>query len=175
MKKRKERIQLNLNKGLTHIQEQVNPNSITNSCNENGCRAYLTDLPKQKVVINVEKEFDARGDSRKRCDRLLFYEQVGKNTFVAVPIELKGGKGDESDVLEQLKSGLEFAATLVPDLQKTDYVPIVFTKRGIKSMNPKHQKQKLKVKFKGKTLRVHIGRCGREKNLANLLSEAGRL
>ena len=67
-------------------------------------------------MINVEREFDTRGDNRKRCDRLLFYEN--KNTFVAVPIELKGrGKGDEQDVSKQLKSGLEFAATLVSDLK----------------------------------------------------------
>jgi len=48
---------------------------------------------------------------------MLFYGH--KNTFVAVPIELKGrGKGEESQVLEQLKNGLEFAATLVQDLKK---------------------------------------------------------
>ena len=73
---------------------------------------YLTDIPKQKVVINVEKEFDVRKDDRKRSDRLLFYGK--QNTFVAAPIELKGrGKGDESQVREQLKNSLEFAATLV--------------------------------------------------------------
>ena len=165
---------MNLNKGLTNIQKQVSPDSLTKSCSGEGCQVYLTDMPRQKVVINVEKEFDARGDNRKRCDRLLFYEN--KTTFVAVPIELKGrGKGDESDVLEQLKSGLEFAATLVSNLNKTIYVPIVFTKRGIRSRSPKRQKRELKVKFKGKTLTVLEGRCDRKRNLTNLLSEAGYL
>lgn len=125
-------------------------------------------------MINVEKEFDARKESGKRSDRLLFYEN--KNTFFAVPIELKGrGKGDESDVLEQLKSGLEFAATLVPNLTKIVYVPIVFTKNGIRSTNPRRQNRELKVKFQGKTLTVLRGRCGRKRNLANLLSNAGYL
>ena len=90
---------LNLNKSLTHIQEQVSADSLTNSCSGEGCQVYLTDIPNQKVVINVEKEFDARRESGKRCDRLLFYEN--KNICVAVPIELKGrGKDDESQVLE---------------------------------------------------------------------------
>ena len=165
---------LNLSKGLTHIRGQVSPNSLTNECGGEGCQVYRTNIPPERVVINVEKEFDARGESKKRCDRLLFYEN--KNTLVAVPIELKGrGKGDESQVLEQLKNGLEFAATLVPNLNKTVYVPIVFTKNGIKSRNPRHQNRELKVKFKGKTLTVLTGRCGREKNLAKLLSEAGYL
>ena len=125
-------------------------------------------------MINVEEEFDARQDERKRCDRLLFYGN--KNTFVAVPIELKGrGKGDESQVLDQLKNGLELAATLMQDLKKVVYVPIVFTKRGIRWTNPKRQNQELIVNFQGKPLRVLTGRCGRQKNLANLLSKAGYL
>ncbi len=167
-------MQLNLNKELAYIQEQVSQNSITKDCGGEGCRVYRTDIPSQKVVINVEKEFDSRGASSKRCDRLLFYRH--KNILYAVPIELKGrGKGDESQVLEQLKSGLEFAATLVQDLKEPIYVPIVFSKRGIRSRSPRHQNRELKVKFKGKTLTVLTGRCGRTKNLANLLSNAGYL
>ncbi len=73
---------LNLSKELAHVREQVSPNSLTNSCSGEGCRVYLTDLPKQKIVINVEKKFDARKDNRKRSDRLLFYGK--QNTFVAV-------------------------------------------------------------------------------------------
>ena len=111
---------LNLSKGLTHIREQVSPSSLTKECGGERCKVYRADIPKERVVINVEKEFDSREESRKRCDRLLFYGN--KNTLVAVPIELKSGKGDESQVLEQLKSGLEFAATLVRGLKETVYV-----------------------------------------------------
>ncbi|MXV82284.1 hypothetical protein F4Z98_02835 [Candidatus Poribacteria bacterium] len=165
---------MNLSKELTHVREQVSPNSLTNSCSGEGCTVDLDDIPTKRVVIDVENEFDARQDNRKRCDRMLFYGN--KNTFVAVPIELKGrGKGEESQVLEQLKNGLEFAATLVQDLKKTVYVPIVLTKNGIKWTNPRRQNQELKLTFKGKTLRVLTGRCGRPKNLANLLSNAGYL
>ena len=164
---------MNLSKELTHIKERVSPNSLTNSCSGESCQVYLTGIPHQKVVINVEKEFDARGATRKRCDRMLFYGY--KNTFVAVPIELKGrGKGGESHVLEQLKNGLEFAATLVQNLKAPVYVPIVFTKDGMKWTNPKRQ-NKFSVKFQGKTLKIMTGRCGRPKNLANLLSRAGYL
>ena len=167
---------MNLSKELTHIREQVSPNSLTHSCGGEGCKVYLTDIPQEKVVINVEKEVAAREESGKRCDRLLFYGDDTKKTFVAVPIELKGrGKGDELQVLEQLKNGLEFASTLVQDFKKTVYVPIVLTKKGIRWTNPRRQNQELKLTFKGKTLRVLTGRCGRPKNLANLLSNAGYL
>lgn len=166
---------MNLSKGLSDIRGKVmDQENLTNSCSGEGCTVHLDDIPMDRVIINVEKEFDVRGESGKRCDRLLFYEN--KNAFVAVPIELKGrGKGDESQVLEQLKSGLAFAATLVSGLKEPVYVPIVFTKSGIRSRSPKRQNRELKVKFKGKTLTVLTGRCGRKKNLANLLSEAGYL
>ncbi len=169
-------MQLNLSKGLTHVQEQVSPDSLTNSCSGEGCQVYLTDLPRQKVVINVEKEFDSRRDNRQRCDRLLFYRNAGKNTFVAVPIELKSGKAKESEVREKLENSLKFATTVAPDRKasgKTFYVPVLFHGRGINWTNPRHRQ--LTVNFQGKTVTVLIGRCGRKKNLATLLFEAGYL
>ena len=169
-------MRLNLSNGLSHIHGQVSHNSITNSCYEEGCRAYLTDIPRQKVVINVEEEFDSRRDNRKRCDRLLFYENAGKNTFVAVPIELKSGKAEESDVREKLENSLKFATTLAPDrkgIGKTVYVPVLIHGRGINWTNPSNRE--LIVNFQGKSIKALIGRCGRKKNLANLLSQAGHL
>ena len=166
---------LNLSKGLTHIRGQVSPNSLTNLRSGEGCRVYLTDMPKERIVINVEKEFDTRGESGKRCDRLLFYGN--KNTFVAVPIELKSGKAKESDVRKKLENSLKLAATLAPDRKgsgETVYVPVLFEGRGINWTNPRSRRQ-FTVNFQGKSVLVLIGRCGRKKNLANLLSQAGYL
>ena len=167
---------MNLSKGFTHIREQVSSNSLTNSCSGDRCTIYLDDIPPERVVINVEKEFDARGESGKRCDRLLFYGN--KNTFVAVPIELKSGKADESDVREKLGNSLKFASTLAPDRKEsgeTVYVPVLFHGRGINWTNPRRRQQFFKVNFQGKPLQILIGRCGRDRNLAELLSNAGYL
>ncbi len=168
---------LNLSKGLTHVQEQVSPNSITNSCSGEGCTVHLDDIPTERVIINVEKEFDARGESGKRCDRMLFYDNDAKKTFIAVPIELKSGKAEESDVREKLENSLKFAATIAPDRKEsgeTIYIPVLFHGRGINWTNPRHRQQ-FTVRFQGKPLHILIGHCGRKRNLANLLSEAGYL
>ncbi len=169
---------LNLSKGLTHIQGQVSPNSITNSCRGEGCQVYRTGLPRKRVVINVEREFKSRGESGKRGDRLLFYGNTAKTTFVAVPIELKSGKADESDVREKLENSLKLASTVAPDRKEsgeTVYVPVLFHGRGINWTNPRRRQQFFKVNFRGKPLQILIGRCGRKRNLANLLSNAGYL
>ena len=171
-------MRLNLGKEFTDIREQVSPNSLTNSCSGEGCQVHLVDIPREQVVIDVEKEFDARGASEKRCDRLLFYGHTAKNNFVAVPIELKSGKADESDVRQKLENSLKFASTLAPDRRgsgETVYVPVLFHGRGINWTNPRHRQQSLQVNFRGKPVRILIGRCGRPRNLANLLSQAGYL
>ena len=171
---------MNLNKNLTHIREQVSPDSLTNACSGEGCTVHLDDIPPKRIVVDVEKEFDARGESGKRCDRLLFYRN--KDTLIAVPIELKSGKAEESDVREKLENSLKFATTLAPDPKasgKTVYVPVLFHGRSIKWTNPGNQK--LRVNFRGKSVPVLIGRCAKKKkpedrkNLARVLSEAGYL
>ena len=138
---------------------------------------YLTDIPSQKIMIDVEKEFDTRGESGKRCDRMLFYDNAAKKTFIAVPIELKSGKAEESDVREKLENSLKFAATISPTRRESGeivYVPVLFHGRDINWTNPRHRQQFI-VRFQGKPLQILIGRCGRERNLANLLSKAGYL
>ena len=165
-------MRLNLNSPFSYIRDQVSQSSLTKSCGGEGCQVYLTDIPQERIVIDVEKEFDARQNTQKRADRLLFYGNA-KNIF-AVPIELKRGKAQESDVREKLENSLKFAATFGPDPEenrKTVFVPVLFHGRGIKWTNPKRQRS-LKVNFQGKGLKVLIGRCDQESNLARLLSQA---
>lgn len=73
----------------------------------------MNGIPTTRVVVHVEREFDAHAPNKKRCDRLLFYEDTTKNNLVAAPIELKSGKAKESEVVEKLENSLEFAASLV--------------------------------------------------------------
>ena len=170
-------MRLNLNKSLTHIQEQVSPDSLTNACSGEGCTVHLDDIPTKRIIIDVEKEFDTRGESGKRCDRMLFYGSDAKKTFIAVPIELKSGKAEESDVREKLENSLKFAATIAPTRKEsgeTVYVPVLFHGRSINWTNPR-RRQQFTVRFQGKPLQILTGRCGRRRNLANLLSKAGYL
>ena len=164
---------MNLSKGLTHIQEQISPDSFTKDCGGEGCQVYRTGLPRKRLVINVEKEFDARGDSSKRCDRLLFYENTGKNAFIAVTIELKSGKAKESDVRKKLENSLNFAANIASESKVNGniiYVPVLFNRRGINWTNPR--RRELRVNFQGKSIVVFMGRCGIKRNLATVLSDA---
>ena len=138
-----------------------------------GCKVDMDGLPRERVVVNLETEFDSRKKTEKRCDRLLFFKYQG-SLFVAT-IELKSGKAPESDVIEKTENSLTFASQIVSGLPrlKTFYVPILFEGRGIKWTNPRKKKQGLKVSFGG-GLTVQTDRCGREQNLAGILFQKKR-
>ena len=128
-----------------------------------------------RIVVHVENEFDFHKKTEKRCDRLLFFINTDKR-LVAVPIELKSGKAEESDVVEQLENSLKFAEKIAASTStsQTEYCPVLFQGRGIKWSNPRGLKQ-LRVRFRGKNLLVLRGKCSGKKHLANLLTNSGYL
>ena len=130
----------------------------------------MTGIPTDWVVIHVEHEFNSRNITEKRCDRLLFFIDNIENNLVAVPIELKSGKAEQSEVTEKLQNSLNFAASIAPRTLTTAYRPILFEGRGIKWINPRGTKQ-LNVNFRGSNRRIRIGRCGKSENLVRALSE----
>ena len=163
---------MNVNRVLDHIRGQVETESLINSCSGEGCRVDMTGIPSEWVVIHVEREFDSRNKIEKRCDRLLFFIDTNGNNLVAAPIELKSGKAEQSEVTEKLQNSLHFAAGIVPRIRTltTVYRPILFHGRGIKWVNPRGTKQ-FNVNFRGNKLRIRVGRCGKDENLASTLSE----
>ncbi len=160
---------MNVNRVLDHIREQVNEESLIDSCSGEGCRVDMTGIPSERVVIDVEGEFDSRNITEKRSDRLLFY--IAGNNLVVAPIELKSGRAEQSEVTEKLQNSLHFVANIVPRTRPltTAYRPILFEGRGVKWTNPRGTRQ-FNVNFRG-TLRIRVGRCGRSENLARALSE----
>ena len=166
---------MNVNRVLDHIREQVDEESLIDSCNGEGCRVDMTGIPPERVVIDAEGEFDSRNRTEKRCDRLLFFIDTAENKLVAAPIELKSGKAEQSEVTEKLQNSLHFAANIVPRTRAltTAYRPILFEGRGVKWTNPRGTRQ-FNVTFRG-TLRIRVGRCGRSENLARALSEPDEL
>ena len=146
--------------------------SLINSCSGDGCRVDMTDVPSDRVIIDVEHEFDSRKMTEKRCDRLLFFIDTDDNNLVAAPIELKSGKAEQSEVTEKLQNSLHFAANIAPRTRAltTVYRPILFEGRGVKWINPRGTKQ-FNVNFRGSKLRIRVGRCGKSENLVRALSE----
>lgn len=155
---------------LNQIRVLFHKNSLVNSCSAEGCNVDMAGVPSERIVVNLEHEFDSRKITEKRCDRLLFFINPAKNSLVAVSIELKSGKANESDVIEKLENSLKFTAQITPVSMRAKimYIPVLFHGRGIKWTNPKGAKQP-EVSIHGKRLQILIGRCGRPRNLVGVL------
>ncbi len=155
---------------LNEIRTRVGEENLSTLRSRSGCGVNMTDAPSPRIVIDADRAFPAHGMTGKRCDRLLFY--AAGNNLVASPIELKSGRAEQSDVVEQLQNSLHFAANIVPRTRTltTVYRPILFQGRGIKWTN-RRGPQELNVNFRGRKTRIRVGRCGIRGNLVRALSE----
>ena len=163
---------MNESRVFSELRARFNESSLIDSCSGDGCSVDMAGIPPERVVVNLEHEFDLRERTEKRCDRLLFFIHPAENNLIAAPIELKSGKARESDIIEKLKNSLIFTAQIAPVSMRTQivYTPVLFEGRGVKWTNPKGVKQ-LKVSVHGKRLQILTGRCGRPRNLAGVLFE----
>ena len=157
-----------MNKTLTSIGKKVGEVNLSRSCSRDGCRVYMTGVPSSRVIVDVERVFASRGMAGRRCDFVLFLQTAG-DVLVVVPVELKSGDADTSQVAEQLQAGAEFAAGIVSNTLAPTFRPILFHGRGL------HRKQlselnRAKVRIQGVDFSIKIARCGRKCNLARALS-----
>lgn len=154
---------------LAEIRRNAGENNLSKSCDRDGCRAYMNGIPQRKVIVDADLAFPAHGRTGKRCDFILFLENVD-GTLVVVPIELKSGGTDELQAIEQLEEGTMFAEGIIPDTSNSICCPILF--HG-KILHP-FQRRKLmrsKVIFRGKRVGIETAPCSRRSNLAKALED----
>ena len=159
---------------LNEIRTRVGEENLTNSCSGRNCRVDLTDIPGNRVVVDVDLAFAAHARSGKHCDRILFYEHTPQNSLVVVLIEHKGGTFDSAtNVAEQLQGGANFVKSFISAGTKTICIPILFHGGG----SHKVQRDKIKRLKVGLTQKqpISLSKCGAPKNLANVLSGSGNL
>ena len=159
---------------LNKIRTRVGEENLTNSCSGRNCRVDMTDIPDDRIVVDVDLAFAAHARTGKHCDRILFYENRSQSSLVVVLIEHKGGAFDSAtDVAEQLQGGANFVKSFIPTDIKTICIPLLFHGGG----SHRAQRDKLKRLKVGLTQKqpINLGKCGAPKNLSNVLSGSGNL
>ena len=148
--------------GVTHL--IMNKNMLTRE----NCRADLTGLPPDRVIVDMDAVFPSGQRGQKQCDYVLFFLNTSQDTCFAVPIELK--RGAIKGAREQLQQGADFAAHYVPRGCKTICVPILFHK-GLSTFAHRAL-QKRKVRFRGTNMTVETTRCDANRNLTTVLPKS---
>ena len=152
---------------LDGIRANIGAENCCESCSRDGCRVYLDDVPRERIVVDADKAFEAHGRQGKRCDFILFVHE-GCRKIIAAPIELKSGTVDVSHALGQLRVGAAFAERFSPKDCEVICRPILFHGKRI---HPKDRStlNRNKIRFRGVDLTVKTSRCNRSRNLAEAL------
>ena len=163
---------------LTEIEKQVNEECISKSCSGDGCRVYLTGTPSDRVIVNLEREFERRKITTKRCDYVLFCADASQNNLVVVLIELKSGTFKTSTVTDQLQGGADFIAEMFGRLPKVanaalntfeiTCVPALFHGKRIDRFELR-ELERAKIQFLSQKPTIKRRKCSEAKNLASVL------
>ena len=163
---------------LAEIGKQVNEECLSKSCSGDGCRVYLTGTPPDRVIVNLECEFERRKISTKRCDYILFYGNASQSNLIVVLIELKSGTFKTGLVADQLQGAADFVAGLFGKLPKEanavlntleiTCVPSLFHGKGIDRFQLR-ELERVKVRFDSQNTAIKRRKCNEPKNLALVL------
>ena len=170
---------MGLNELLTEIEKLVNSDCISSSCSGDGCRVYLTDVPSDRIIINLECEFERRSIDTKRCDYIIFCGDAPQNRLTVVLIELKSGTFKTLPVVDQLQGGADFVTEVFAELPTSAMValqaleirciPVLFYGKGI-DKSQRYKLERAKVRFRQQSpIGIQKAKCGQARNLASVL------
>ena len=167
-----------LNELLTEIGKQVHEKCISKSCSGDGCRVYLTGTPSDRVIVDLEREFDRRKINTKRCDYILFCGNTSQSNLVVALIELKSGSFKSPEVAGQLQGGADFVTEMFGKLPKEantalntieiTCIPVLFHGKGIDRFQLR-ELERAKIRFRSQNTAIKRSKCGQAKNLASIL------
>ena len=165
---------------LTEIEKQVNNKCLSRSCSGDGCSVYLTDVPPDRVIIDLECEFEQRKLSTRRCDYVLFCGDASQNNLIVVFIELKSGTFKTSIVTDQLQGAANFVTRIFEKLTgeaksvlntlEITCVPALFHGKRIGRFELR-ELERAKIRFRSRNTAIKRSKCGQAKNLASVLRE----
>lgn len=170
MRNRKIEVDVNLREVLEEIRQQVGSNEAT-SYTKDGCSVSMADIPSERVVLDVDLAFPTDQENGNKCDLVLFYIDQTQNCLIGVPMELKSGNVDVSDVFAQLGQGARIVDDFVPKNAEINLVLLLVHGGGIH----RAQFDKLKtsrIRFRNDDFPINTTKCSYPGNLAQALAKS---
>lgn len=108
---------------VERLKDELPEGTIVKRCSAEGCTVPLKDAPKPHLVLDLDHPFFRLKD-KIHCDFLFIScDSSGGDNWV-VPLELKRGSPDASEVILQLQSGSGIAQAMIPHEHKTQFLPV---------------------------------------------------
>ena len=127
-------------------------------CTKEGCNVPLKDAPAPHLLIDMDcSALEIPPDSG-RCDFLFVGCESTHGAGWVVPLELKSGSPDATEIVEQLRAGAQFAQARIPAQHKPTFLPVaVYGGKPHRAESDKLKKSR--IPFRGKTYEISLKRC----------------
>ena len=149
---------------VDRLKDGLPEGAIVNRCSAEGCAVPLKDAPAPHLVMDLDHPYFRLKD-KIHCDFLFIScDSNGGDNWV-VPLELKRGGPDATEVVLQLQAGSGIAQALIPDEHKTQFLPIgAYGGRLHKSQ--RERLRRARVLYRNKRYEVKLIRCGTQLRVA---------
>ena len=146
-----------MNSPVAAVARRVPDDCHAAECNKDKCRVDLTGAPAERIVVDMDCDSLGIPVERKRCDYLFFDGET--ETTCVVPIELKSGRFEAGETLEQLQAGISMADTWFPQGVEFRFVPVLA--HG-KSIHPEVRRKLLsrRIRWRKQKKGVVLIKCG---------------
>ena len=129
----------------------------TGRLRKQGCSVSLTGVPTPSITIDMDKPQAPVGQDETKCDYIFI---GGSGNVFLLPLELKRGKLDASDVARQLQAGANIADNrIIPKHELVQFQPVGVCGGKFHRAERRRLSQH-KIRFRGKHSNVQLLKCG---------------
>ena len=164
---------VNLHEALEEVRQWIGDNEATSPYTKEGCRVSMANIPTNRIVLDVDRAFPTGRTNINQCDFVLFYIDTVQNSLIGVPMELKRGNVDASEVIAQLQEGTRIIDNCTPNDVDVNLV-LVLVHGGSMHRSQRNRLRTARVRFRGEEFPINTTRCGHEGNLAQALAKSSK-
>ncbi len=138
------------------IEKKLSDGCFAKKLKKEGCSVSLKDAPVPSITIDMDKPQVPVKQSETKCDYIFI---GGSGNVFLVPLELKKGKLDASQIVKQLQAGANIAARIIPRGEHVQFRPVGVCGGKI---HPDQRRQLLQseIRFNGQRPTVELLNCG---------------
>ena len=143
---------------VERLKDGLPEGAIAKRCSADGCNVPLKDAPSPHLVLDLDHPCFGLKDNI-HCDFLFIScDCIGGDNWV-VPLELKRGSPDATEMVSQLQAGSGIAQARIPEDHMTQFRPVgAFGGRLHKSQ--RNKLRRARILYRRKRYEVKLIRCG---------------
>ncbi len=143
---------------VEQLKNELPEGTTVKRCSAEGCNVPLKHAPTPHLVMDLDHPFFGLKD-KVHCDFLFISWDCNGGDNWVVPLELKRGSPNATEMVSQLQAGSGVAQARIPDEHNTHFLP-VGAFGGRLHITQRDKLRKSRVSFRGKQYQIKLIRCG---------------